>query len=383
VRERALAIWIAGIFNVAAVEPATAEPQIALDRRFPDLSSRLGRFPLCDLPTRVAPLEQLRKAAGLGEIWIKRDDESCRLYGGNKPRKLELLIGRARRRGRRTLMTFGGLGTHHGLATTICAQEAGLRTILVLVPQPLTEHVREAMLLDAAFGAEMHAVGSVAGAVRRGLWLYARGFLQRDWPELVPTGGTSALGTIGYVNAALELAEQVAAGELPEPDWIFVPLGSGGTVAGLVAGLKLTPLRTRVAGVLVTDILPPGPVRLASTARSALRLMRARGADLDGPVAVDSGDFFVIRSHLGSGYGAPTEEAEAARRLLFDSEGIELETTYSAKCLAALLAAAGSPEYRGKRILFWNTYSSVDPKQALPRLPDHGVLPREFRRFFE
>lgn len=366
---------------MAAVEPATRRGEIALDRRCPGLSERLGRFPLCDLPTRVAPLERLAKAQGLGELWVKRDDESCRLYGGNKPRKLEFLVGRARRRGRRTLMTFGGFGSHHALATTICAREAGLRTTLVLIPQPVTDHVRHVLLLDAAFGAEIQPVRSVPGAAGRGLRLYARGFLRRDWPEYVPTGGTSALGTIGYVNAALELAEQVAAGELPEPDWIFVPLGSGGTVAGLVAGLALTALKTRVAAVLVTDILPPGPARLSRTARAALRLMRAHGAGLP-PLAVRRADFTIVRGFLGDGYGAPTDDGIAARRLLLDTEGIELETTYGAKCLAALLAAARTAGYRGKRILFWNTYSSIDPGAALPRLPDHGVLPRELHRLF-
>jgi len=312
---------------------------------------------------------------------MKCDDRTSPLYGGNKPRKLEFLIGEALRRGRRSVMTFGGIGTNHGLATTICARRAGLRTILVLVPQPLNDHVRHNLLLDHAYGAELHLAPSVAGAAGAAFGLHLRGLARGDWPYMIPTGGTCGLGAIGYVNAALELAEQVRAGELPEPDCVFVPVGSGGTHAGLVAGFRIAGLRSRVIGVLVTNILPPSPRRLAAVARGALRRLRRCGADLSG-VDVFARDFTVLTQHVGARYGAATEEAVEAQGLMAQVEGVQLETTYSAKCMAGLLRAAGDDACRGRNLLFWNTYSSVDPANDLGELPDFRALPEAFHPFF-
>lgn len=357
------------------------ESPLALDRFVPGASAAFPRVALTQLPTPVRRLERLARARGLGDIWIKHDDRTGLLYGGNKPRKLEFLLGAARQRGYRTAITFGGIGTHHGLATTICARAAGMRCVLVLMPQPVTDHVRHCLLLDHAFGAEMHLAPSVAGIVAKSLARCARGWLRSDLPWVVPTGGTSARGALGYVNAACELAEQIRRGELPEPAFIFTPLGSGGTVAGLVAGLKLAGLRSRVVGVLVTDILPPSANRIASLARGALRVLR--GARLPGrTVMVQADDVTIIKSHLGSGYGAPTAAAEDAVRLLRDTENVGLETTYTAKCAAAVLDYAQQSPYAGQPILFWNTYSSVDPADSLERLPDYTELPQAFHRFF-
>jgi D-cysteine desulfhydrase len=355
-------------------------PDLALERRFPGFTERLPRYRLTDLPTPVHRLARLGVEGGIPDLWVKRDDASGRLYGGNKPRKLEWLLGDARRRGRRSVMTFGGIGTHHGLATAVCARQAGLRTILVLLPQPVSDHVRRCLLLDRAYGAELHVAPSVAAVVATAAGLLARGAVRGDVPAIIPAGGTSPLGTLGYVNAALEFAEQVRAGSCPEPDSIFVPLGSGATVTGLVLGLKLAGLRSRVVGVLVTDILPPSASRLARLANRCWK--RLDDAAPEAPrVQVEAGDFSIVGGFVGPGYGAPTEEAVRAVDSMRGLEGISLETTYTGKCLAALLRLAAE-EYRGQTLLFWNTYSSVDPARDLPYLPDFRELPAAFHRFF-
>lgn len=354
---------------------------LALEKLVPGVSAAFPRVTLTQLPTPVRRLDNLTRARDLGEIWIKHDDRTGALYGGNKPRKLEFLLGAAQQRGYGTAITFGGIGTHHGLATAICAREAGMRCVLVLMPQPVTEHVRRCLLLDHAFGAEMHLARSVAGIVATSVARCARGILRNDLPWVVPTGGTSARGALGYVNAACELAEQVQRGELPEPAYIFTPLGSGGTIAGLVAGLKVAGLRSHVVGVLVTNILPPSANRLASIARASLMLLRS--AKLPAPtIAIQGSDMTIIKSHLGPGYGAATAEAEEAVALLQDTESVALETTYTAKCVAALLHYARQPPYAGKPLLFWNTYSSVDPASGLAELPHYTALPQPFHRFF-
>ena len=359
----------------------TATSDLALVRRVPALLDVLPRHALNALPTPVAPLTAIARARGLGEVWVKRDDRTCELYGGNKPRKLEWLLGAALRRGRRSVITFGGIGTHHGLATAICARDAGLRTILVLLPQPVTDVVRRSLLLDHAAGAEMHLASSVAGVAARAIGILARGSLEGDVPAVVPTGGTSSLGAIGYVDAACELAEQVRAGELPEPDAIFVPLGSGGTIAGLMLGLKLAGLRSRLVAVLVTDILPPSAARLMRLANACSRRLRAATREFPA-LSVTAADLTIVSDYLGRGYGFATDAGQAARELLADLEGIALETTYTAKCMAAFLDLAARPPYRDQNLLFWNTYSSVDLGAAFPRLPDFHELPPPFHRFF-
>lgn len=354
---------------------------LAIERRYPALRGRLPRVRLTQLPTRVHRLDRLAAHLHVEQLWVKRDDESAALYGGNKPRKLEFLLGDALADGKRTVLTFGGIGTHHGLATAICARAVGLRAILALLKQPVTEHVRRCLLLDYAAAAEMHYAATLPLLIVRALRICGHELLRGELPYIIPTGGTSPLGMLGYVNAAFELQEQISAGELPEPDWIFVPMGSGGTIAGLVLGASLAGLRSRVAAVLVTDILPPSAHKLAKLAARSATVLRRYGADVPA-VTVPAEDFTVMQGYVGPGYGAPTDAGCQARDLMEALEGIHLETTYTAKCLAAMIDALRAPEYRSRALLFWNTYSSIDPATHLSALPDYRQLPRPFHQFF-
>lgn len=326
-------------------------------------------------------MSDLGRDAGIADLWIKRDDRTGEIYGGNKVRKLEWLLAEALARGHRTVLTTGALGSNHALATTIYAQSLGLRTHLVLIPQPVTDHVRRTLLLDHAYGATLHYAPTIAAARRIVIGLLVRGALRRDRPYLVPTGGSSVVGTLGYVNAGLELAEQVAAGELPEPAAVVVPLGSGGTVAGLVAGLKLAGLATQVVAVRVTDLLPPSPAMLARLATRALARLGSCGAAVP-RLVVTPADFVVRSDWLGAGYGAVTPAATEARRRVAEREGLTLETTYGAKALAATLALAHETPWRDRPILFWHTYSSADPAVHVTHLPDWHELPSALHHVF-
>ena len=198
---------------------------------------------------------------------------------------------------------------------------------------------------------------------------------------MIPPGGTSIAGTLAYVSAALELAEQVRAGALPAPDTIFVALGTGGTAAGLWLGLRLAGLETRVVAVLVTDILPPSARRLAARARAAHVRLRRLAPEVPA-LRPSSATLRVERAYVGGGYGVASPAAEEARALIAAEEDVAIETTYTAKCLAAVLAAARGGAGRGARWLFWNTFSAVDPAATLDTLPDPATLPVAFHRFF-
>jgi len=354
----------------------TREP--ALFRFEPALRAAFPRHPIVHGPTPVAALP----IAGLpaGALFVKRDELSSALYGGNKPRKLEWILGAALARRSRRLVTTGGLGTHHGLATTILGRDAGLATTLVLVDQPVTREVQRSLLLHAAWGAELRWGRNVPGAAAQLLRTLALATLRGERPVLVPTGGSSPLGELGLVSAALELAEQVRAGELPEPAEIWVAVGTGGTLAGLVAGLALAGLRSRVVGVLVTDILPPSPTRLARMARACLRLLQRAAPRLPRP-AIHVDAFGFVRSQLGPGYGAATDAARAAVAAAAD-QGLRLETTYTGKCLAGLLERARQAGSPGP-LLFWNTFNAVDVEASAPAPLAAAALPPVLRRFVE
>ena len=350
----------------------------ALLRAFPALAARLPRHAAVCGPTPVEPLRLAGVASGA--LWVKRDERSCPLYGGNKPRKLEFILGHARALGARRLVTTGGLGTNHGLATAILGRDAGLATTLVLVHQPIDEAVRRALLLQAAWGATQVYGVNVPGAAAALVHVLAGSALRGERPYLVPTGGSSPRGAAGFVSAALELAEQVRSGALPTPARIFVPVGTGGTLAGLVAGLRVAGLGSRVVGVLATDILPPDARALARQARAALRFLQRLDASV--PVAaIRAGDFDFVRDALGPGYGAATPAADRAVRVAAEA-GLTLETTYTGKCLAALLARADelSP---AAPALFWNTCNAVDAAALAPAPLDPARLPPRIRRLLE
>ncbi|MCA8920594.1 MAG: pyridoxal-phosphate dependent enzyme [Planctomycetes bacterium] len=322
--------------------------------------------PLGQFPTPVERLSGLDEATG-AEVWIKRDDRSGALYGGNKVRKLELLLARACVDGDDAAVTIGAYGSHHALATAIYARALGLRAHLVLYPQPLTEHVLDDLLLDHAFGAELTRVSHPVFAPYRSERVAARlGSAAR-----IPAGGSNALGTVGFVEAGLELAAQVAEGALPCPDAIVVAAGTCGTAAGIALGCELAGLETRVVAVRVVPRLIANGLNLRRLRRGALALLRKAGlgAPLQSRVPVT-----IETQQLGRGYGASTPAAEDAVRRMA-AVGIEVETTYTGKAAAALFRPGAFAE---QRVLFWHTYSSVDLSSTLAEV-DPRALPAAFR----
>lgn len=250
-------------------------------------------------------------------------------------------------------------------------------TTIVQTPQPVTDHVRTQLLLDAYKGAEFRLAGHEPGQIWR-IWREIAA--ERDAggkPHFIWAGGSSALGTLGFVEAALELAAQVRDGEMPEPEAIFVAAGSGGSLAGLILGLRLAGLRSRVIGVRVVPAIITNDAMIDHLASGARAHLAACG---DGPVLPTWtwGEIEILPGQMGPGYGSPTEEGLRVQRVIADTEGIALETTYTAKTLAGLVEWASRHPGHGP-LLFWNTFSST----PLPSpLPGPEALPAEYQRFF-
>jgi D-cysteine desulfhydrase len=317
-----------------------------LHERFPALAETLPHLSLSERPTPV------RELAGLG-IWVKEDGAfGSGGWGGNKVRKLEWLIPDARRRGRRSILTFGGLGTNWGLATALYAREHGLETALALVDQPIDEHVEAQLARLEASGARIHRTHTKARTVATLPWLLARNARGGRPPYLLPAGGSSPVGALGYVEAALEIAAQVEDGSLPEPARVVVPVGTGGTAAGLALGFQLARMRTRVVGIVVNDQLRLDGSVFARLARRTAKLLESRGAGF-GQLQLEPDIFLVTRDQIGAGYGHRTEAAARAAASAAE-EGLALDPVYTAKAMAGLLSLRAEGRL-GDPVLFIHT----------------------------
>ncbi|MEI8254276.1 MAG: pyridoxal-phosphate dependent enzyme [Deltaproteobacteria bacterium] len=310
--------------------------------------------------TAVERAERVSRAIGR-EVYVKRDDRTHAVYGGNKIRKLVHLLSHARSRGATDLVTIGAVGSHHVLATTVHGRAAGFDVHAVLAPQPFTAHVEQTVRADIAQHAHLVAA--------RGAWevpwrvaatmLALRRAGRR--PYLIPIGGSSPRGAMGYVDATRELAAQVSSGSAPSPDLMVCALGSGGTHAGLLGGIAATGLSARMVGVRVTDAWMVSRVAVAWMARGAARMAGSR-------VSVGARAVVIDHGHVGKGYGHPTDEARRALEL-FAEDGIALDLTYTAKAAAGLLAIAREGPARATN-LFWHTLSSAPMAPLLEGAPD-------------
>jgi 1-aminocyclopropane-1-carboxylate deaminase/D-cysteine desulfhydrase-like pyridoxal-dependent ACC family enzyme len=329
---------------------------LALHDRFPQTKA-LAHVTLAILPTPALPMTELARRLGLRALFVKRDDISGEAYGGNKVRKLEFLFGQALVEKRRSIITFGARGSNHVRATAVYGKQLGLKVHAILTPQPSTPYLEANLDADRAAGAHLYFANSMAEALDQSAELQTK--IANDEgiePFVIPFGGTVPRGTIGFVNAAFELAAQIERGDLPKPDVVYVPLGSMGTASGLALGFAALGLPILVIGVCVV------PANIAN--RTLTRLAIENAAFLLGEFSSTFSNLALERvalnlrdGFLGDGYAEPTVETREAIDLAA-AYGLCLETTYTGKALAALVADARAGKLSDKTVLFWNTYSS-------------------------
>ncbi|WP_326561727.1 pyridoxal-phosphate dependent enzyme [Micromonospora sp. NBC_01796] len=278
------------------------------------------RVTLGSWPTPVEPAPRLAEAIGLapGGLWLKRDDLGGLGGGGNKIRKLEWTIGAALTNGADTLVTTGAPQSNHARLTAAAGARLGLRVVLVFPGEPGRSSSGN-LALDGLFGAEIHWAGDVdrgqLATVATGIVDELRGGGAR--PELIPFGGSNAVGAYGYVEAGRELLVQV-----PDVDVVVVELGSGGTMAGLVVALGAG----RVLGVDVGALPEPAEAVAALAGR------------LDG-TGVPAHELRIRGDQVGDGYGHLTGPSAEALELTARSEGIVLDPIYTGRAMAGLAAA--------------------------------------------
>lgn len=309
----------------------------------------IPRVPVAFLPTPIMEAPRLAAAIGGPTLWIKRDDLTGFGFGGNKIRGLEFLLADALAQGADTLVTGAAPQSNYVRATAAVAAHAGLNMIAVYSGTPPPQ-VQGNYRLTRLLGAEIRFTGdadraSVDGAIEETA-NELRSAGQR--PYTIPRGGASVLGTLGYVQAAYELAEQCAAKGIV-PDAIVQATGSCGTQAGLLAGAQLLRLPWRVEGFTVSRPVDEVKSRVLALAQAAIERLGSRHTIAPQDVIVHGG-------FIGSGYGVPTAEGAEAIRLVARREGIFLDPTYTGKAMAGFLAYCRAGHFRREEtILFLHT----------------------------
>ena len=336
----------------------SVEPPIIF-QRYPCLSKHLPWLPLGKFPTPVHQLVGLGEALGFDSLWIKRDDQSGPLGGGNKVRKLEYLLADARNKGCQALFAVGAADSNHVRATVAYGKAAGFCIHCLLLNQsrtnPLEANV-QAIRAQADRIRQVSNRGSLVGFYGYA-WLKQFFGLHRRRYLLAP-GGSSPLSSLGYVNAAFELKAQIEAGLLPEPKLIFVALGTCGTMAGLIVGAKLAGLEARIIGGRVVDRIMGNAWSVARLACHTMRLIETC-TDLQSGERIRAGEIEMWHHDFGRSYAVPTESSLRAVGLMQEHEAIPLETTYTGKALAGLIHYVREHRCENQPILFWNTYGQA------------------------
>jgi D-cysteine desulfhydrase len=277
-------------------------------------------------PTPLEPAPRLAAALGLADLWFKRDDLGGLGAGGNKTRKLEWTLGAALADGADTVVTTGAPQSNHARLTAAAAARLGLNAVLVF-PGEAGQSRSGNLALDGLFGARVVWAGDRDRAV-----VAEEIVAEAGKAALIPFGGSNAVGARGYVEAARELKQQ-----LPGLTTVVVALGSGGTMAGLVA--ELGP--EHVLGVDTGALADPLPVvaRLAGEVTGA---------------TFTADQLRVRREQVGPGYPHFTEASAAALTLTARTEGVVLDPIYTGRAMAGLIAAARDGSL-GDRPIFLHT----------------------------
>ena len=346
-----------------------------LARAYPVLGQALPTLELADLPTPVSAHEVV-VGGETPRVLLKHDDITGAAYGGNKVRKLEYVFERARQRGATRVATFGSVGSNHAVATALYATRAGFDCTCLLAHQSLKPGLGKALRFHQQNDTEIVKWGGP----REERVAIMRRALQGRQCWVIPLGGSSWLGNLGFVNAGLELAAQIDAGEIPMPARVYVALGTMGTVAGLALGFALAGLDTEVQAVRVTEEMFANEAALERLMRKTATLMHRYDPSI--PADLGSRTRVVCRHEFfGPGYGRTDDTTDAAVASAKDLLGLTLDTTYSGKTMAALLADL--PDGDDEPVLFWNTYNSrpFDVNDSMPI--DTSKTPEEFARYFD
>jgi D-cysteine desulfhydrase family pyridoxal phosphate-dependent enzyme len=302
----------------------------------------IPRLRFAHLPTLIEPLPRLSQALNGPTLLVKRDDQTGLAFGGNKTRKLEFLVAEAQAQGADTLLSAGALQSNHCRQTAAAAAKYGLHCILVLTGEPPDEASAN-LLLDHLFGAEIVWTDKS----HRDLVLkdtFTNTSKQGKKPYLVPYGGSSPTGVLGYVFAMEEFVSQKT-----KADWIVFASSSGGTQAGLVLGKRVFRYDGKVLGISIDEPEHTLQERVAKLASETSERLGPR-------IAITVDDVLVNDEYAAPGYGVLTKAEREAIALFAEYEGLLLDPVYTGRAGAGLIDLIRKGFFKkGETVLFWHT----------------------------
>ncbi|MBR6799223.1 MAG: D-cysteine desulfhydrase family protein [Firmicutes bacterium] len=328
-----------------------------------ELLGKLPKTALGFFPTPLYKLDKLSAELGI-ELYIKRDDfTGSNLFGGNKTRKLEYLIGKAKAEGCDHIFTYGAVQSNHAMQTVWAAAKNGIKPVIYLAAiVPIDENdIKANLLLDRIYDAEIHIVEPLEGEsfmdTEERSFKMGEEHIKRLEAEghkcmNIPVGGADETGSLGYIGGITELYEQADALGV-EFDYLYHATGSGGTMAGMMAGRNLLGRNTVIRSISAMEIGRSYAKHAASLSNGALALMGIGSPD---DPLVKAEDFAPDDNYYAPGYEIPNEATTKAIKLLAKTEGILVDPVYSGKAFSALLdhVKTGKIE-QGSKVVFVHT----------------------------
>lgn len=323
------------------------------------LLEKKDRLDLCFLPTPFYKLENMSKYLGIN-LYIKRDDFTGKnLFGGNKMRKLEYLLGKAKKQGCKYIFTYGATQSNHAMQTAAAALANGMTPVLYLsaIVEPKKNDLRSNFLLDKIFGARVYLVGvkdseSFQDVTNRSLLLGLKHIkkLERGKEKCynIPMGGANHIGSTGFIKAFIELQEQLNSMKI-DADYLYHATGSGGTLAGLAAGKKLINSNVKIHSIAVLDADKNYKNNVVCMANKSLSWIKS-------DLKVSKDDFSISRDYFAPGYECPNKKSTKAIKLLAQKEGLLVDPVYTAKALAGLIDHVKNGKIpKNSNVVFWHT----------------------------
>jgi L-cysteate sulfo-lyase len=320
---------------------------------------KLAKFPRIRLghgPTPLEPMDNLSRALGGPRLWIKRDDCTGLATGGNKTRKLEYLMADAQAKGADTVITQGATQSNHARQTIAAACRLGMQSHIIL--EDRTGYTRAEykksgnVFLGALMGASISEVPADTDMNAAMATLAEKLRAQGRKPYVIPGGGSNAIGALGYVTCALELAGQANDMGLAI-DSLVHATGSAGTQAGLVVGMEGARTQIPVLGIGVRAPRPAQEQRVFDLACQTAELLGVPGS-------VKREDVVANCDYVGPGYGLPTPGMVEAVTMLARHEGLLLDPVYSGKGMAGLIDLVRKGHFKqGQNVVFLHTGGAV------------------------
>jgi D-cysteine desulfhydrase family pyridoxal phosphate-dependent enzyme len=311
-----------------------------------------ARLEIAHLPTRIEELPRLSKLLGGPRLLVKRDDQTGLALGGNKARKLEFLVAEALGQGATTLISAGAIQSNHCRQTAAVAAKYGFDCILVLTGEtPAAASAN--YLLDKLFGATIVSVPDRKDRDRVLRETFEQAAAAGRKPYLVPYGGSSPVGALGYAYAMRELMEQGSRGEAGGtgvvPDWIVFGTSSGGTHAGMTLGKRLFGYPGTILGISIDED--------ESWLRTHVSALASDASELVGPrIDFRSSDVDAMDAYCKAGYGVLTDSEREAISLFARHEGLLLDPVYTGRAAAGMIDLIRKGYFRkDDTVLFWHT----------------------------